>query len=133
MQGYKARRIYFNNSLIRQYRIEYRDLIQFAFMLQNEIASHKMFSEIEFANEQLKKTLGQMKDKREQFQMHFEYLMNSENWFKQCQPAKIQDILYEEASQFEQNKVSYRSSRNQIKVTMFNQQQSISSEISTFN
>jgi hypothetical protein len=33
LQGYKARRIYFNNSLIRQYRIEYRDLIQFAFML----------------------------------------------------------------------------------------------------
>ena len=35
--GYKTRRIYFNSETIRKHRIEYRDLIQFAFMLQTEI------------------------------------------------------------------------------------------------
>jgi hypothetical protein len=73
-----------------------------------------MVSEIEFVTDHLRKTLGQMKNKREQFQMHFEYLMHSDNWFKQCQPAKIQDILYEEASKFEQNKILYRTTKSQI-------------------
>lgn len=37
MKGYKARRIYKNNKLIRQYRFEFRDLIQFAYSLKVEI------------------------------------------------------------------------------------------------
>jgi hypothetical protein len=101
LHGYKARRIYFNNSLIRQYRVEYRDLIQFAFMLQKEIALLKTTSEIEFATEQLRKTLSQMKSKREQFQLHFHYLMQSEHWLRQCRPSTIQDINYEHDSKFE--------------------------------
>lgn len=51
--------------------------------------------------------------------MHFLYLLESENWLRQCQPSKIQDIRYEESSKFELNMTSYRSRKNQIKVTLF--------------
>jgi len=68
--------------MIRQLRIEYRDLIQFAFMLQQEMAEinekvekdiigdddlGKLCSEIDLVKETLSKTLKNMRDKRIEF------------------------------------------------------------------
>lgn len=58
IKGYKVRRIYFNNPCIRDRRIEFRDLIQFAFMLQNEMNdTNKDFQEVEIVKETLHQTL----------------------------------------------------------------------------
>jgi hypothetical protein len=102
-------------------------------MLQNEMRELKTESEIEFATEQLRNTLLQMKTKREQFQMHFEYLFRCENnWMRQCRPSYIQDINYDNASRFTQNMLSYRSHKNQLKVTMFSytNEKSLNSDLS---
>ena len=76
VKGYKARRIYYNNHIIRQLRIEYRDLIQFAFMLQtdmteinqrvenDQISSDellKLCSEIDIVKDTLSNTLSEMR------------------------------------------------------------------------
>ena len=39
--GHKTRRIYRSNKIIRQYRFEFRDLIQFAYTLKQEIAANQ--------------------------------------------------------------------------------------------
>lgn len=39
MKGYKARRIYNNNKTIRKYRLEFREIIQFAYNLKKDIDS----------------------------------------------------------------------------------------------
>ena len=47
--GYKTRRVYCNSKEIREARVEFRDLIQFAYSLSNEGGS--------IANETLNQTL----------------------------------------------------------------------------
>ena len=37
MKGYKTRRIYHNNKIIKRYRAEFRELIQFAYLLKQDI------------------------------------------------------------------------------------------------
>ena len=37
MKGYKTRRIYHNNKIIRKYRIEFREIIQFAYNLKKDV------------------------------------------------------------------------------------------------
>ena len=58
IKGYKVRRIYFNNPSIRDLRIEFRDLILFAFMLQTERNdTNKDYQEVEIVKETLHQTL----------------------------------------------------------------------------
>jgi hypothetical protein len=37
MKGYKTRRIYHNSKLIKKFRVEFRELIQFAYILKQDI------------------------------------------------------------------------------------------------
>ena len=41
MKGYKTRRIYHNNKIIRKYRIEFREIIQFAYNLKKDIEEQR--------------------------------------------------------------------------------------------
>jgi len=41
MKGYKTRRIYHNNKMIRKYRVEFREIIQFAYSLKKDIETIK--------------------------------------------------------------------------------------------
>jgi len=41
VRGYKCRRIYNHNKIIKKFRLEFRDLIQFAYSLKQEI-NHAM-------------------------------------------------------------------------------------------
>jgi len=41
LKGYKTRRIYHNNKIVRKYRIEFREIISFAYNLKRDIEEQK--------------------------------------------------------------------------------------------
>ena len=79
--GYKTRRIYFNSEKIQSLRVEYRDLIQFAFSLSTEKDS--------IAKETLSQTLLEIQATRKQFIQEFELMFESSNWALSSQPKQI--------------------------------------------
>ena len=77
--------------------------------------TNKDFQEVEIVKETLHQTLIDIQAKREEFREMFTLLHDGSDWIKLSQPRKIQDILYEQASQFEQTKISF-SSRKQLQL-----------------
>ena len=56
-KGYKCRRIYHNNKVIKQYRQEFRDLIQFAYQLKQEIVTQQQMQAPKSKIDQTKRML----------------------------------------------------------------------------
>ena len=97
MRGYKARRIYNNNKNIKKYRHEFRDLIQFAYTLKQEMNGQEGI-ELEQTKSMLLTSLKDLIAKREQFCSYFQRLLgDSKLWLQESQPRLVQGTKTAEA------------------------------------
>ena len=122
MKGYKTRRIYHNNKTIRRYRIEFRELIQFAYNLKEEIEETEKQPNGRIKGEQIKNLLlTSLKDliqKKHLFQSHFHRLLSGESvphnvslhltsqssfkyppqleWLAESQPRQVKNLAHED-------------------------------------
>ena len=71
MKGYKTRRIFFNNKDILKYRDEFREIIQFAYTLKQDIKSESKNTKM-----LLLTSLKELIQKKLQFSEHFYKLLN---------------------------------------------------------
>ena len=71
MKGYKTRRIFFNNKDILKFRDEFREIIQFAYTLKQDIKSESKNTKM-----LLLTSLKELIQKKLQFSEHFYKLLN---------------------------------------------------------
>jgi len=78
MKGYKTRRIYHNNKIIRKYRTEFREIIHFAYNLKKDIDQVQGKEKGEHIRDMLLTSLKDLVAKRQQFRGYFNKLLEGE-------------------------------------------------------
>jgi hypothetical protein len=100
MKGYKTRRIFHNNSGIRKIRLEFREIIQFAYNLKKDIEHSNIDSKDEI-KQLLITSLKELMHKRSMFSQIFHKLLECKGqeevaWIRGSQPREIQQLAYDD-------------------------------------
>ena len=111
MRGYKTRRIYQNNKTIRKYRLEFREIIQFAYSLKKDLEVQGASHQSEEVKHLLVTSLKDLVSKRHQFSNYFNRLLCGEgtnlqvgnnsmtkvtDWIEYSKPRQVQPMVYKD-------------------------------------
>lgn len=100
MKGYKTRRIFHNNSAVRKIRLEFREIIQFAYNLKKDIESSSNDSK-DRIKQLLITSLKELMHKRSLFSQVFHKLLECQDyneiaWIRDSQPRQIRQLAYDD-------------------------------------
>ena len=119
MKGYKTRRIFHNNKIIRKYRQEFREIIQFAYQLKQDIDKVQGREAGEHIRTMLVTSLKDLVNKKQQFSNYFGRLLRGEervdlnastgsfkssfrkgnkkiDWLVESQPRRVQQLVFKD-------------------------------------